>query len=490
MKICIAASECVPFAKTGGLADVIGALPAHLSAGGHDVKVFIPLYDSIKSGGFDLAPIPELQDINVRLGDVDRSFGVSRARLPGSETPVYFIDSPHFFHRGRLYTEDSDEAERFLLFQNAVLITLQHMRWAPDILHANDWQTALLPVFLKKTYSWDKFFEQTASVLTIHNIAYQGRFSPAVIYKAGLDYQEYYPLGPYEFYGSFSFLKAGIVFADVLNTVSETYAREIQTPEFGAGLEGILTERAARLYGVLNGIDTRIWNPARDELIPVKYDQQHLDGKRRNKEALLQACHLPADADAPVIGIVARLVDQKGFDLLPPIIESLLQEDIKLITLGSGESHYEDMFRSMSARFPEKNYVYIGFNNELAHLITAGADMFLMPSRYEPCGLNQMYSLNYGTIPIVRHTGGLADTVVDYSTDPQRGTGFSFYDYHPEALLDAIRRALALYHEPEKWRQVMLRGMSADFSWKKSARKYVELYHTAKRLLNKRTNNV
>ncbi len=487
MKICFAASECVPFAKTGGLADVAGALPAVLKNLDHDVRVFLPLYDTIKAGDFDLTPVENLTDIPVRLGDHDRMFSLWQGKLPGTDTPVYFVDCPHYFHRGRIYTQDSDEDERFILFQNAILIALQYMRWSPDILHCNDWQTGLLPVFLKKTYRWDKLFAETASVLTIHNIGYQGRFSPAAIYKAGLDYQDYYPLGPFEFYGSFSFLKAGMCYADILTTVSETYAREIQTAEFGAGLDGVLRDRAGDLFGVLNGIDTNLWNPAKDTLIPFNYDSDDLSGKTENKKALLSACHLPAEKEAPVIGIIARLADQKGFDLLPPIIDELLHQDIRLITLGSGDSSYEDMFRAMSARYPGKNFAYIGFNNELAHLITAGADMFLMPSRYEPCGLNQMYSLNYGTVPIVRYTGGLADTVIDYDADPENGTGFSFHEYNPQALLDAVRRACALYQHQDRWREVMLRGMHADFSWEKSARKYVALYRRAKQLLLHRT---
>lgn len=476
MKVCFATSECVPFVKTGGLADVSGSLPRALVGAGCDVKVFLPRYSAIAPEQHGLVRAENLKNIAVQLGEKSANCDIFYKKDPDTGVEFYFVEQAEYFHRPHIYTNDPDEDERFLVFQEAILQAMQRLGWTPDILHANDWQTALLPVYLKLKSPWNQVFSATRSVFSIHNIAYQGKFPLPTIQKAGLPAGHAYPTGPFEFYSAFSFLKAGIVFADKITTVSETYAREIQTPAFGAGLDGVLRSRQADLIGILNGIDSEMWNPSVDGIIPYKYSARSLHFKTRNKKALLARANLEYQPGVPLIGLIARLVEQKGIDLLPPIMEELLQLSVQWVVLGSGEWQYEELFRATAAAHPEKMYAYIGFDNELAHLITAGADMFLMPSRYEPCGLNQMYSLNYGTIPIVRKTGGLADTVKDYQENAKAGNGITFEAYAPEALLQAVRRACSLYHDREVWREMMLRGMSTDFSWSASARKYLQLY--------------
>lgn len=412
MRICFATSECVPFVKTGGLADVSGALPGALAALGCEVKVFLPLYGSINTIEHGLTFSQDINNIPVRIGDHDVTFNVWYKKQGGVE--YHFIDCPFYYHRPKIYTEDGDEGDRFLMLQNATISVMQRYNWVPDIVHCNDWQTALLPVYLKEKYAWDSLFARTASVISIHNIGYQGRFGDGAIYQAGLKRDHYYPGGPFEFHSSFSTLKAGILFADMVTTVSETYAHEIQSPAYGAGMEGVLAARSNDLAGILNGIDTEVWNPKKDKRIPQKYSFASLKKKQVNKKALLDYAQLPYDPARPVIGMIGRLVAQKGYELVTAAFEELLKLPVQFVILGSGEKKHEDFFGWASHNFRDQVYAYIGYNDDLAHLITAGADMFLMPSRYEPCGLNQMYCLNYGTVPIVRKTGGLADTVRDF----------------------------------------------------------------------------
>jgi starch synthase len=477
MKVCFTTSECVPYAKTGGLADVSGALPKALAELGCEVKVFMPLYGSISTLDHGLTFAAELRDIPVTVGAATHTFNVWYGRLPGSDAEIYFIDCPHYYHRPGLYTSDPDEDERYIFFQHAVFKIMQRYHWAPDLIHCNDWQSGLMPVFLHRVYHWDRLFEHTATLFTIHNIGYQGRFHPSALAKAGLSYDLFFPGGPYELHGAFSFMKAGLVFADGISTVSETYAHEIQTPAFGGDLDGLLRMRGGDLFGILNGIDTNVWNPARDPYIPQPYDAASLPKKQQNKKALLERYGLEYHRNVPVFGIVSRLTPQKGFDLLQPILgELLVHHRMQLVMLGSGERRFEDFFNGAAASFPDRVGVYIGYHEELAHWIEAGADAFLMPSHFEPCGLNQMYSLVYGTVPIVRRTGGLADTVHDFHEFGGQGNGFSFYDATPEALHATILRALALFHETKVWREVQRRGMASDFSWKKSAEKYLDLY--------------
>jgi starch synthase len=479
MRIAFATSECVPFAKTGGLADVSGALPSALAAEGCEVKVFMPLYGSINTNNHGLAFARELYDIPAQIGGETVYYHIwYKKNEAGVEH--YFIDCPRYYHRPSLYTNDADEDKRFLLLQNAVFQILQRYNWSPDILHGNDWQTALLPVYLREKYSWDSLFWHTASVLSIHNLAYQGAFSKESIYHAGLYYDKYYPMGPYEFHTAFSFLKAGLLYADAITTVSETYAREIQTPEYGERLDGVLAMRRDDFYGILNGIDPNDWSPRVDKFIPQRYDFDSFADKIKNKKALLDYARLPFHENVPVIGMISRLAAQKGLEIISQAFPELMQMPVQFVFLGKGEPKYEDFLNWAASTYPEKVSVYLGFNNELAHLITAGCDMYLMPSRYEPCGLNQMYSLNYGTVPIVRKTGGLVDTVNDYYEFNQQGNGFSFRDFTPYALYTSIQRALTLFYQKEEWMKVVERGMMEDFSWRKSARKYIEVYKKAK----------
>jgi starch synthase len=480
MRICFATSECVPYVKTGGLADVSGALPKALTEYGCEVKVFLPLYGSIKALDHGLISIEKFRNLPIQIGDKTVTFSVWYKKAEDASVEHYFIDCPLYYHRAQIYTADPDEDERFVLFQNAVIHILQRFQWAPDIIHCNDWETALIPVYLKENYNWDRLFAKTSTVLSIHNLGYQGLFSKNAIAAAGLSYDKYYPTGPFEFYNSFSFLKAGILYADIVSTVSETYAQEIQTPEYGAGLEGVLALRRNDLFGILNGIDPDQWDPAVDELIPYRYENGDWPNKLKNKQALLDFAKLPFDENIPAIGMITRLFEQKGLELLAGAFDELMQQPLQFVILGSGKEKYEKFLQLAVQKHPKQVYAYLGFNNELAHLITAGCDMFLMPSLYEPCGLNQMYCLNYGTVPIVRKTGGLADTVRDYHEFNGQGNGFSFREFTPEALYTSILQALDIFRQKELWREMMKRGMQEDFSWRASAGKYVELYRKAK----------
>ena len=476
MKICFVTSECAPFVKTGGLGDVSRALPRALAKMGCEVKVFLPLYRQISTRDHRLSLCEKLHPLSSQVGDRRFDFRVWFKKEKGLNLEYYFIDCPYYYHRQDVYTADADEDERFILLQDAVFQVLDRLAFSPDILHCNDWQTALVPVFLKEKYNHNPLFARTKSLLTIHNIGYQGKFAPESIRKAGLPEHHYYPGGPFEFFHTFSFLKAGIVFADIINTVSPTYAKEIQTPEYGAGLDGVLRSRKESLFGILNGIDTRLWNPRTDPYIPYHYSLRTLSHKQKNKDYLLDRIGSRFDPQVPTVGMVTRLAFQKGIDLLEPILSMITELPLQWIILGTGEERYESFLRWASETYPQKIYANIAFDNELAHLITAGCDMFLMPSRYEPCGLNQMYSLNYGTVPIVRKTGGLADTVFDATENGGRGNGFTFDNFDPHSLYQAITRALKTFEDKSYWKTLMKRGMRADFSWDRSARDYMALY--------------
>jgi len=476
MKICYVTSECVPFVKTGGLADVSGALPKALAEEGCEVKVFIPLYESIDTAAHELVFAEELQNIPVTIGGQMHMFNTWYGKLPDSEVDIYFVDCPEYFFRPDVYTNDADEDERFILFQHAVIQIMQRYHWQPDIVHCNDWQTALMPVLLKMNYKWDSLFQDTKCVLAIHNIGYQGRFPQDSFLKAGLPADHYYPGGPFEFHNTFSFLKTGFMFADHITTVSRTYAIEIQSPQFGAGLEGVLATRKNELTGILNGIDVNEWNPKTDKFIPHNYSVRSLANKKKNKMALLEQAELTYDEAIPTLGMVTRLTKQKGLELLKGMMPEIMELPLQLVVLGSGETEYEDFIRHATTSYPNKVSAYIGYNNTLAHLITAGCDMFVMPSLYEPCGLNQMYSLKYGTVPIVRKTGGLADTVQDFHDYDEQGNGFAFNDFTPYALYLAIVRALDTFRAQSVWKELMKRGMKADFSWNASAKEYIKVY--------------
>ncbi len=483
MKIAFITSEALPYAKTGGLADVSGALPKALEELGCSVKIFMPKYYVIEESKYDLHYNWEIGEIKIKIGSNTRFVHIYQSMLPDSNVEVNFIDCPHYFHRDQIYTDGFDEDERFILFSKAVLETLIRLNWTPDVLHCNDWPTGLLPLFLKENYVKGEFFSKTASIFSIHNIGYQGIFNKDAVKKADINPELFYPMSPIEYYNGISFLKAAISYSDIINTVSKTYAKEILTPEYGAGLDGVLREREKDLYGILNGVDYSLWDPENDKLLPYDFSLNNLDGKLDNKEYLLNKIKLKYSHEVPLIGIVSRLVSQKGFDLFEQVSDELMLLNVQWIILGSGENKYEEMFRDLQQNYPEKVSAYIGFNNEMSHLIEAGADMLLMSSLYEPCGLNQIYSLRYGTVPIVRRTGGLADTVKDYdesiASGELNGNGFVFDEYTGDALLSAVSRAIDYFKDKENWNKIISTGMQQLFSWKDAAREYLTLYNLA-----------
>ncbi|MEO0481052.1 MAG: glycogen synthase GlgA [Planctomycetota bacterium] len=476
LKICLVSSEVTPFSKTGGLADVLHGLGRYLGAAGVDVRIFTPLYDSVARGGHRLEPDDSFDPVGIDFGGSKQHFQLQKATLPESEVPVWFIDCPAMFGRDQLYSSTyQDEHIRFGLLSRAAIEACQHMGWIPDVFHCNDWHTGLLPLYLKSVYAWDEKLKNSKTLLTIHNIGYQGQFAASVLEDlglkevAGLLHQEDLRRD------QINFLKTGLIYSDHLSTVSETYAREIQEPDGGRGLEGILSARADHLSGIVNGVDYGDWSPQTDPNIPANFSAKDLSGKKECRDALLDRMNLKQADGTPVIGVVSRLTPQKGFDLLPDILPVLLRErNLRLCILGSGEQRYEEYFQWLRDRFPDQVGIYRGYHEELAHWIEAGSDMFLMPSMYEPCGLNQMYSLRYGTVPIVRRTGGLADTVQAW--DGETGTGFSFDDYEPQQLLDAIRAACSAFDSEKTWATIQQNGMSQDFSWEKQGPLYEKLY--------------
>ncbi len=485
MKIAFVCTEAVPFAKTGGLADVAGVLPKYLERLGCEIKLFIPKYYSIDETKFNLHYNWEVGEIYIRIGGHLRSAHVYQCKLVDSNVEINFIDCPHYFHRAHFYTNDADEDERFIFFSKGVIEALQRLKWAPDVIHCNDWQTGLIPLFLKDNYSWDKLFEKTSTLFTIHNIGYQGKFQKTALAKAEIDEKYFFPMGPVEFYNDFSFMKSGIFFSDIITTVSRTYAKEILTNDYGAGLQNLLFERRNDLYGILNGVEYSTWNPESDDQIPFNYSVDNLEGKLKNKEYLLNHFGMTFDNDVPLIGIISRMVEQKGLDIFAESLYDLLKIRAQWIILGSGEDKYEELFRELVLNYPDKFAAYIGFNNELSHLVEAGADIFLMPSRYEPCGLNQIYSLKYGTVPVVRNTGGLADTIKDWHDYKNTGNGFSFNDYSGEALVSAVKRAVETFMDKIAWKKIQANGMKEDFTWDSSAEEYLKLYKLAVSRKNK-----
>lgn len=483
MKILFVASEVVPFAKTGGLADVAGSLPIALANLGHDVRVAMPKYGSVDDEKYNLIPI--LDDIAVRLNGYNYTASVKRTLFPDTKVPIYFIQNAQFFDRPGLYlnskgTDFPDNALRFAFFSKAVIWLLKGLDWLPDVIHCNDWQTAMIPVFLRTDpeVRADEGLSQVKVLYTIHNLAYQGVFSADDARQIGIGDNLFHPAG-LEFYGSLNLMKGGILFADQISTVSRRYAEEIQTTEYGAGLEGVLTMRRGQLTGILNGIDYSAWSPETDKLLPAKYDAKKLEGKAQCKAALQREVGLPIRPDVPLIAMISRLDSQKGFDLIAEAIEDLLAEEVQFVLLGTGAPEYHKLFETVARQFPKKVSVNLKFDNALAHRIEAGADIFLMPSRYEPCGLNQLYSLKYGTVPVVRETGGLADSITDVTADNVRngeGNGFKFEEYNSREMMSALRRALRAYADKPTWHQIMKNGMSRDFSWQASAREYEQLF--------------
>jgi starch synthase len=479
MRVCFVTSELAPLAKVGGLADVSAALPRHLQSLGHDVQVYLPLYRRVREGDLALAPDPALGPTQIQLGRRTLRYAIATARIPGTELDVRLVDCPALYDRPGIYTQDEDEHLRFLLLTRAAIECCQRTQWAPDIFHSNDWQTALAPLYLKTVYRSEPVFERTRSVLTIHNLGYQGTFSADALPDLGLGEGERLLHREDLASGKIGFLKTGLAYADALTTVSPTYAREIQSERLGMGLDGLLRQRAGSLVGILNGVDTIEWDPRTDRHLAARYSEKSLWRKEKNKASLLQSLGLEYTKGVPVVGIVTRLSAQKGIELLDPTLPDLLRErDVRFVALGSGDPRLEQLMQSIQTRFPGRACFYRGFSEELAHRIEGGADFFLMPSLYEPCGLNQMYSMLYGTAPVVRATGGLADTVRQFDPATGEGTGFVFEHFTADGLRWALRLALQVYEDPKAWRRLQLNGMGVDFSWQASARQYEELYRT------------
>lgn len=473
MKILFASAEAYPLAKVGGLGDVAGSLPKDLALLGHDVRIVMPRYGMIP------APKEERARFNVRLPNGAHDVGIVEARL--GDVPVYLLDKPDLYDRPKVYEYD-DDGKRFGFFCKAILGLPPAADFWPDLIHLNDWHTALVPAFLRASDGGDERLRRIGTVFTIHNLLHQGLFPKDLFDWLGLPGNLWNPEGV-EFYGQLNFMKAGILYADQVTTVSPTYAKEIQTQEFGEGLDGVLRTRAAHISGILNGIDYTVWNPAKDSFIAQTYSKSTVEKKRVNKAALQEQAALPQDPDVPLVGFVGRVTAQKGFDILIDALPELLDQGAQFVLLGTGERKYEDPIADL-ARTRSEFVAWLKYDEALAHRIYAGSDVFLMPSKFEPCGLGQMISLRYGTIPIVRSTGGLADTVIDATAQPARGNGFAFHDYAPGALIDAIQRAVESYRAGRGWKAMVRRGMSIDLSWKTSAREYAALYAKASNKLN------
>ena len=480
LKILLAASEVVPFAKTGGLADVAGALPKALKKLGHDVRVVMPRYKPIDEDKFSIHKTGLSFDVDIAL--FKHAAEIKETVFPNTDIPVYFVDNTEFFYRDELYRtpqgEYWDNAERFMFFSKAVMEMIRIMDFKPDVIHCNDWHTGLVPVFLKNFYNTIDFYKDIGTVYSIHNIAYQGVYGSEILSHAGLP-ASLFSMDKMEFYGSVNFMKGGMVFADIINTVSNKYREEIQTPEFGWGLDGVLQSRKNDLYGVVNGIDYSIWDPALDKYIPVNYAPDTIQVKQTIKKKLLEENGLKFSENVPLIGLISRLDDQKGLDFIAAIIDDMMKMNLQFIVLGTGEEKYHKLLTEHRQAFPEKMAVNIKFDNKLAHNIYAGCDMFLMPSHFEPCGLGQLISLKYGTVPVVRETGGLADTVKQYNFKEKTGNGFVFSGFDPQDLLQAIRIAVDTFKNKTAWKKLMMNGMKENFSWEHAAGEYVEIYKKA-----------
>ena len=487
LKILFVTSEVVPFVKTGGLADVSAALPQTLAELGHEVRIVVPKYGAVDDRKFKIHEVVRLKDIKIELAGKEVIFSLKSCFLPGQKirVQIYFLDNQEYFgSRNSLYGDPMtgkdypDNDERFIILNRAVFELIIKLGWIPDIIHCNDWQCGLIPTYLKTVYSGEENFDKFKTLFTIHNLAYQGEFSKSSFKKTGLPDKLNSPKGILH-KGKLNFMKSGLVYADAINTVSKTYANEIRTDSvIGSGLKDVLSKRKDDLYGIINGIDTKVWNPDRDKHLPKKYSIKNVEQKAVNKQALAEKFGFEFKEDTPIIGLISRLFDSKGIDLIEKILPQLLKLDIQMIVLGTGDKRYHSFFDQIAKKQSDKFACYLGFNDDLAHLIEGGADILLMPSKYEPCGLNQMYSLNYGTIPVVRETGGLADTVKKFNEKTKEGTGFVFKKYNAKELLTEIKRALKVYRDKDTWNKIVKAGMKEDFSWNSSAKKYIDLYKT------------
>jgi len=480
LRVLFLSPEAVPFAKTGGLADVAGALPNALRHLGVDVEVMLPFYRVVREGGFEARPL--LKDLAVPLGNSELAAQVLGAKTEDGLS-VYLIDREDLYDRPNLYGtplgDYYDNLERFAFFAHAALGTITTLSLKPNVIHCHDWQTGLVPALLKGPHRDSTSLGATATVFTIHNLGYPGLFPADKLPLTGLSGDAFFHPEGVEYYGKISLLKAGIVYSDAVTTVSPAYAKEIQTAEYGMGMEGILRHRGAHLQGILNGVDYSLWDPSQDPHIPAHYSPRKVAGKQVCKKSLIQEMALdPILGKRPVLGMVSRLDVQKGLDLLVQILDDILSLDVGLVILGSGDEQIQQAIQQAAQRHQGRISLRMGFDDPLAHLIMAGADIFLIPSRYEPCGLTQMYALKYGTVPVVRATGGLDDTIVQFVSRTGKGNGFKFRPYEAAAFLQAIREAVALFTDLKAWRKLISNGMKADFSWEESARKYLELYES------------
>lgn len=485
-KILFITSEVVPFIKTGGLADVSSALPQKLQELGHQVRIVVPKYGAIDERKYKIHEVVRLKDINTKIGEKDVVFSLRSSFLigPKARVQIYFLDNPEYFgSRHSLYSDPitgedyKDNDERYILLAKSVFELINKLGWVPDIIHCNDWQCGLIPAYLKSMFANDPQFASIKTVFTIHNLSFQGEFPKTAFNKTGLPKELESEKGILH-KGRVNFLKSGLMFADVINTVSETYAKEIcQYKEFGIGLHDVLSKRKKDVYGIINGIDDTIWNPEVDKKIPQNFSIKDIDAKKENKKALAENFGFKYDEKVPIIGLISRLTEDKGMDLLEKAFPQLMKLNIQLVLLGSGDKKYHKLFTSLASKNSGKFSCFIGFDDELAHLIEAGSDMFLIPSKFEPCGLNQFYSLVYGTIPIVHKTGGLADTVQNYSIKNGNGNGFVFEKYSPTEMVSEIKKAVKIYStDQEHWQAMMKNGMKSNFAWLNSAKKYVDLY--------------
>ena len=486
LKILFVTSEVVPFIKTGGLADVSSALPQKLQELGHQVRIVVPKYGAIDERKYKIHEVVRLKDLTTQIGKKEVVFSLRSSFLVGTKARVqiYFLDNQEYFgSRHSLYSDPltgqdfKDNDERFILLAKSVFELVNKLGWVPDIIHCNDWQCGLIPAYLKTEFKDDPLFQDVKSLFTIHNLSYQGVFSKTSFAKTGLP-EEMLKSGKVLHGGKLNYMKVGLEYSDFINTVSETYANEIcKDKEIGVGLQDVLKKRKSNVHGIVNGIDNLIWNPEKDKKIAKKYTAKNLDDKLQNKKALAEKFGFDYKEGTPVVGMISRLEDSKGFDLLQKAFKDLMKLDIHLVLLGTGNRKYHNFFEDALMKHRDKFSCYLGFDDQLAHLIEAGSDLFLMPSKYEPCGLNQMYSLVYGTIPVVRETGGLADTVVRFNEKTGEGNGFTFKKYDVKELLKEFNRALEIYKSDKKtWAKIMKNGMKSNFTWLNSSKKYVDLY--------------
>jgi len=486
IKIFYASSEVAPFAKTGGLADVAGALPKALKRLGCDIRVILPYYRCINKNGFKLNKITTIT--------TNQSMGHASAfdlyEYPEADVPTYFVEKSVYFDRDELYGtaegDYQDNAYRFGFFSKAVLAVIKALEFKCDIIHSNDWQTALIPFYLKYKLGNDIFYNGVKTLYTIHNLAYQGQFTKDVMHDLDIP-KRFFNLHDLEFYGKANFMKSGIIYSDAVSTVSKGYAKEILTEEFGCGLEGLLKTKENKLFGITNGVDYSEWNPKIDPYIKERYDADSIEKKINCKKDLLSHLKMDFHHDRPLLGVITRLAKQKGIDLLADIVKKLVESNAGIVLLGKGDEFYQNLFIKLKEHYPDRLSVNIKFDNELAHKIEAGCDMFLMPSRYEPCGLNQMYSLRYGTIPIVRATGGLDDVIIDFGEDRESGNGFKFEAATSEAFYEAVERAFKVFLDKESWEELVKKVMQLDFSWDHSAKDYIALYE---KIINSRRHNL